>query len=319
MDSVLRRMGEVGLVPVIRLESERTAVDLGRTLIRGGIPVAEVTFRSAAAPSAIRAMAAEVPDLLVGAGTVLTVAQAEQALAAGARFIVSPCYPEPVVDFCLGQGIPVLPAVNHPDGVARGLAQGLEALKFFPAGASGGLGMLDALAGPFGAMRFVPTGGINAANLGEYARRPQVLAVGGSWMVPPALVDAGDWPAVERLCRDAVQALHGFSFAHLGINAGDEETCRSVAGALTGLFGLPAREGNSSIFAGDRIEVTRRPGPGERGHIAIRCNQVERAVAHFAAAGVTARRDTARSAKGRCTSIYLDLEIGGFALHLLQA
>jgi len=319
MDALLQRVGDIGLVPVIRLESAGKAVGLGRALIAGGIPVAEVTFRTAAAEAAIRAMSAELPDLLVGAGTVMTVDQAERALAAGARFIVSPCWVDEVVAFCLERRIPVLPGVVHPDGVAKGLALGLEVLKFFPAGASGGIAMLDALAGPFGSARFVPTGGIDAGNLSSYARRANVLAIGGSWMVRPELVEAEDWAGVERLCREAVFALHDFSFAHLGIDGQDEAGCRGAAGRFQRLFNLPLKEGGGSIFAGDRIEITKAPCPGAKGHLAIRCNQVERAVAHFAAAGIQARPETARTDQGRLKAIYLDLEIGGFAVHLLKS
>ena len=292
MDPLLQRLGEIGLVPVIRLDSAKKAVGLGRALLAGGIPVAEVTFRTAAAEDAIRALSAEVPGLIVGAGTVLSANQAALAIAAGARFIVSPAYIDEVVEYCLQHKVPVLPGISNPDGVARGLAHGLEALKFFPAEAAGGVAMLDALAGPFGAMKFVPTGGIDAANLADYARRPHVLAIGGSWMVRPELVETEDWTAVERLCRAAVFALHGFSFAHLGINGQSETACRALAGTFESLFGLAPKEGSGSIFAGERIEITKAPFLGEKGHIAIRCHQVERAVAYFASAGIATKPET---------------------------
>jgi 2-dehydro-3-deoxyphosphogluconate aldolase/(4S)-4-hydroxy-2-oxoglutarate aldolase len=318
MDPLLKRVGEIGLVPVIRLESAAKAVGLGRALVRGGIPVAEVTFRTAAAEDAIRALAAELPELLVGAGTVLSADQAAQAIRAGAKFVVSPCFVDEVVACCQERGVPVLPGVVNADGVAKGLARGLEVLKFFPAGAAGGTAMLDALAAPFGSVQFVPTGGIDAGNLAAYARRACVLAVGGSWMVRTELVEAEDWPAVERLCREAVAALHGFSFAHLGINAIDEAGCRSLAGTFQALFNLAPREGGNSIFAGECIEVLKAPGAGEKGHIAIRCNQVERAVACLAGAGIGTRAGSARSDQGRLRSVYLDLDLGGFAVHLVR-
>jgi 2-dehydro-3-deoxyphosphogluconate aldolase/(4S)-4-hydroxy-2-oxoglutarate aldolase len=317
MSTLMQRVGEIGLVPVIKLESARKAVGLGRALVAGGIPVAEVTFRTAAAEEAIRAMAAELPELLVGAGTVLTVDQAERALAAGAKFIVSPCYVDEVVAYCQERGIPVLPGVVNPDGVAKGLAQGLDVLKFFPAGPAGGTAMLDAMAGPFGSARFVPTGGIDASNVSSYARRTNVHAIGGTWMVRPDLVEAEDWQAVEGLCREAVFALHDFSFAHLGISGQDEAECRAVAGRFQQLFNFAPTEGGASIFAGDRVEITRTPCPGAKGHLAIRCNQVERAVAYLKRAGIQARPETAKGAPGRLKAIYLDLELAGFAVHLL--
>ena len=319
MDPLLKRVGEIGLVPVIRLESAARAVGLGRALIRGGLPVAEITFRTAAAEDSIRALTAELPELLVGAGTVLSAEQAARAIGAGARFIVSPCFVDGVVDYCQERGVPVLPGVVNPDGVARGLARGLEVLKFFPAGAAGGTAMLDALAAPFGSVKFVPTGGIDAGNLAGYVKRTCVLAVGGSWMVRPELVEAEDWAAVEQLCREAVAALHGFSFGHLGINSADEEGCRTLAGAFGTLFNLAPREGGNSVFAGECIEVLKAPGPGEKGHIAIRCNQVERAVAYLAGAGIATRAGSGKADRGVLKSVYLDLELGGFAVHLIRA
>ena len=318
MNEVMKRIGEIGIVPVIKLESAELALGLGRALVSGGIPVAEVTFRTTAAAQAIRALRDGLPELLVGAGTVLDLGQARAALEAGASFIVSPAWDEGVVDFCLERGLPVLPGVSGPDGVARGLATGLEVLKFFPAEASGGLPMLDALSGPFPQARFVPTGGIDPSNLGAYARRPQVLAVGGSWMVRADLVAAEDWAGVERLCREAVAALHGFAFAHVGLNGADEGECRAAAALLGGLFGLEGADGASSVML-EGIELTKRPFPGAHGHLAIRCNDVERALARLATLGVGALADTTKMDKGRAKAVYLDREILGFAVHLLRA
>jgi 2-dehydro-3-deoxyphosphogluconate aldolase/(4S)-4-hydroxy-2-oxoglutarate aldolase len=319
MVDILKTIGEIGIVPVIKLESAAKAAGLGRALVAGGIPVAEVTFRTQAAAEAIRILSAELPELLVGAGTVVKVEQATAALEAGARFIVCPAWDDGVVDFCLERGIPVLPGVSGPDGVARGAARGLEVLKFFPAEASGGLPMLDALAGPFGGMKFVPTGGIDASNVGAYARKPQVLAIGGSWMVKAELVEAENWAAIESLCKEAVLALHGFSFAHLGINNEDEVAGRAAANLFASLFGFGLKEGAGSIFASDAVEVMKKPFLGAKGHIAVRCNDVERAVARFRALGVEVLADTEKLEKGKLKTVYLDLELGGFALHLVKA
>lgn len=319
MNETLNRIGEIGIVPVVKMESAAMAAPLGKALVAGGIPVAEITFRTAAATDAIRAMSAEVPGLLVGAGTVTSKELAKSAVEAGAKFIVCPAWDDGVVDFCLGRGVPALPGVSGPDGVARGLAKGLDTVKFFPAEASGGVAMLDALAGPFASMRFVPTGGIDASNIGAYARRAQVLAIGGSWMVKSSLIEAEDWAGIERLCREAVIALHGFSFAHLGINRSGPEAAAKDAASFAALFGLVAKEGASSIFMSETIELLKAPYLGERGHIAMRCNDVERALAYLGAKGVKKLGDTVKPDKGRIKSVYLDLSIGGFAVHLLRA
>jgi 2-dehydro-3-deoxyphosphogluconate aldolase/(4S)-4-hydroxy-2-oxoglutarate aldolase len=317
MDAITRRLGEIGLVPVVKLEDPADALPLGKALVAGGIPVAEVTFRTSSALESISAMSKGVEGLLVGAGTVTGARQAKDAAAAGARFIVSPAWVDEVVDFCLAEGLPVLPGVSGPDGAARGLAKGLEVLKFFPAEASGGQAMMDALSGPFPGLRFVPTGGIDATNVGAYAKKPSVHAIGGSWMVKQDAISAKDWAAVEKTCREAVMALHGFSFGHLGINNPDEAAGASVAGLLASLFGLGLKEGAGSIFAADSIEVMKKPFLGERGHIGIRCNNAERAVARFRNLGIGVKAETEKLEKGRLKTIYLDLEIGGFAIHLI--
>jgi Entner-Doudoroff aldolase len=319
MDEILERIAEIGIVPVVKIDSSSQAADLAAALAAGGIPCAEVTFRTAAAAEAIAAMRDAEPSLLVGAGTVTSAAVAKAAVEAGAAFVVSPAWDEGVVDFCLERGVAVLPGVSGPDGVARGLAKGLGALKFFPAEASGGVAMLDALAGPFAAMRFVPTGGIDAGNIGDYARHRQVLAVGGSWMVKSELIASGDWASIERLCREAVLALHGFRFAHVGVNHAEAAEAADDATRLAALFGMAPKEGASSIFMSGAIELMKSQHLGEKGHIAIRCNSVERGLAYLKRQGINALGDTIRSDGAVATSAYLDLSIGGFALHLVRA
>ncbi len=317
MDAITVRIGEIGIVPVVKLDDPSAAIPLGKALVAGGIPVAEVTFRTGAALEAIAAMDKGVPGLLVGAGTVTRADQAEAAIKAGARFVVCPAWVDEVVDLCLERGVPVFPGVSGPDGVARGLGRGLEILKFFPAEASGGIPMLDALSGPFAGLMFIPTGGIDSGNVGTWAKRPNVHAVGGSWMVKADAVAAGDWAAIENTCREAVLALHGFSFGHLGLNNPSEKAGAAVAAMFGSLFGFPVKEGSSSIFASDSVEVMKKPFLGAKGHIGIRCNNAQRAVARFRDLGIGVVADTEKREKGRLKAIYLDLEIGGFAVHLI--
>lgn len=317
MDEISRRIGEIGIVPVVKLEDSAAALPLGQALIAGGIPVAEVTFRTAAALDSIRALSQGLPGLLVGAGTVVKADQAKAAIEAGAKFIVCPAWVDEVVELCLQKGIAVLPGVSGPDGVARGAARGLEILKFFPAEASGGLAMLDALAGPFAGIKFVPTGGIDASNVGAWAKKPTVHAVGGSWMVRPEAIASGDWSGIEKTCKEAVLALHGFSFGHMGINNADEATGAQAARLFAELFGFPLKEGSGSFFASDSIEVMKKPFLGARGHIGIRCNNAERAVARFRDLGIGVKAETEKLEKGRLKTIYLDLEIAGFAIHII--
>ena len=204
MSDVFLRIEQFGVVPVIKLEKAEHARALGRAFVEGGLLVAEVTFRSAAAPEAIALLRKEYPELLVGAGTVLTLEQVGAAKSAGASFAVTPGFNPRIVDACLAKGLPVVPGINSPSQVEQALERGLNLLKFFPAEASGGVKMLKALHGPYADVRFVPTGGIDASNLASYLALSYVAAVGGSWMVTDDLVAAGAVPELAALCREAV-------------------------------------------------------------------------------------------------------------------
>lgn len=204
MQDILERLGKVGLVPVVKLDRAEDAVPLAEALLAGGLPCAEITFRTAAAPAAIKAIADNCPDMLVGAGTVLTVAQAEQAVASGARFVVSPGFSASVVDWCLAHQTPVLPGVATPTDVMAALEKGLRVLKFFPAEAYGGVNTLKALSAPFGGVKYMPTGGVSAKNMADYLALPSVHAVGGSWMVEGKLISSGNFAEITRLAAEAV-------------------------------------------------------------------------------------------------------------------
>ncbi|HEY3339942.1 MAG TPA: bifunctional 4-hydroxy-2-oxoglutarate aldolase/2-dehydro-3-deoxy-phosphogluconate aldolase [Propionicimonas sp.] len=200
------------IVPVVVINQASRAEALGEALVAGGIPVAEVTFRTAAAPEAIRRMSANA-DLLVGAGTVLSVAQVDQAVDAGATFIVSPGFSAAVVQRAQHHGVPVFPGAVTPTEIMAALDLGLTTLKFFPANLYGGAAALKALGAPFPQVRFIPTGGVSADNLATYLALPNVAAVGGSWMVPADLVDAGDMATIQRLCAEASATVSAFGKA----------------------------------------------------------------------------------------------------------
>ena len=203
---VLKEIKRIGIVPVIAMEDAGKAPDLARALLAGGIPCAEVTFRTAAGEAAIRAMAAEVPEILVGAGTVLSVEQAKRAIAAGAKFIVSPGFNPEVVGYCVEQGVLIIPGCATPSEMEQAMTFGLSLLKFFPAEQAGGLSYLKAVCAPYTNLQFIPTGGIGADNLAEYLAFPKILACGGSWMAPKALIDAGKFDEITELCKAAVLA-----------------------------------------------------------------------------------------------------------------
>lgn len=201
--NALERLRNAGVVPVVVLERAEDAVPAARAMLAGGVDVMEITFRTAAAAEAIRNIAAECPEMLVGAGTVLTVEQCEKAVALGAKFIVSPGFDAEIVDWCVERGVAVAPGCVTPTEIMAALKRGLSVVKFFPAGIYGGLKAMKALAAPFGQVKFIPTGGVSADNLAEYAAAPFVHAVGGSWLCPKADVAAGNFARIAELCAQS--------------------------------------------------------------------------------------------------------------------
>ena len=201
--NALERLRNAGVVPVVVLERAEDAVPAARAMLAGGVEVMEITFRTAAAAEAIRNVAAECPEMLVGAGTVLTVEQCEKAVALGAKFIVSPGFDAEIVDWCVERGVAVAPGCVTPTEIMAALKRGLSVVKFFPAGIYGGLKAMKALAAPFGQVKFIPTGGVSADNLAKYAAAPFVHAVGGSWLCPKADVAAGNFARIAELCAQS--------------------------------------------------------------------------------------------------------------------
>ncbi len=204
MGSVLEELAGYGVVPVVVLNRAEDARPLAEALCRGGLKCAEVTFRTDAAEESIKIMSESFPDMLVGAGTVLTTEQVDRAVAAGAKFIVSPGFDPEVVDYCIDRNIPVVPGTITPSEVAQGVKRGLKLLKFFPAEQAGGLAMIKAMAAPYTMVKFMPTGGINADNLTEYLKCDKIAACGGSWMVKASLVDNKEYDRIEEMTREAV-------------------------------------------------------------------------------------------------------------------
>ena len=207
-DQFYEKLESLGIVPVVVLDKVEDAAPLAHALMAAGMKSAEVTFRTACAAECIAAMSAAEPDMCVGAGTVLTVEQVNEAREAGAQFIVSPGYNEDVVKYCIQLGLPVLPGTVTPSEVTAAEGLGLKVTKFFPAAQYGGLTTIKALAAPFVGHRFMPTGGINTGNVEEYLACPSIIACGGTWMVKPALFADGDFGQVEQIAREAMDVVH---------------------------------------------------------------------------------------------------------------
>lgn len=316
MYEVLEKIQKIGIVPVVVLNDSNDAKPLAKALCDGGLPCAEVTFRTDAAEESIRIMADNFPEMLIGAGTVLTTDQVDRAVAAGAKFIVSPGLNPTVVTYCINKNIPITPGTANPSDIEAALSLGLEVVKFFPAEAAGGLKMIKAMSAPYTSVKFMPTGGINADNINDYLAFDKIIACGGSWMVSPELVKAGRFDEIETLTKEAVHTMLGFHLKHIGLNYGDADDAQKAAKLFETLFGLTVTEGNSSFFAGGQIEATKTPFLGEKGHICIGTNSVVRAMHYLESQGVAFLKDTMKYKNGKLISVYLEIEIGGFAIHI---
>lgn len=204
---IIKRLSASGVVPVVVIDDAKDAVPTAKALLAGGVDVMEITFRTAAAADSIKAVSESCPDMLVGAGTVVTLDQCRQALECGAKFIVSPGFDPEVVSWCVERNVPITPGCVTPTEIMAAMKLGLTVVKFFPAGVYGGLRAMKALAAPFGGIKFIPTGGVDAKNLKEYLEAPFVHAVGGSWLCPKKEIAAGNFAAVTALCREASEIV----------------------------------------------------------------------------------------------------------------
>lgn len=318
MNTILEKIGKIGIVPVVKIDRAEDALPLAKALCDGGLPCAEVTFRTGAAAEAIRIMTSHFPDMCVGAGTVLNAQQVDAAASAGAKFIVSPGLNPGTVKYCMEKNVPVIPGVSSPSDIEQAIELGLGTVKFFPAEQSGGLAKIKAMAAPYGDMKFMPTGGINTKNLTTYLDFDKVIACGGSWMVPGELISGGAWDKIEQLAREAVQIMLGFELAHIGVNTESKEEADKAAARLTFLFGMPLKVGSGGSFAGTIVEVLNQHGRGTNGHIAIRTNYIERAINYMSTVLGAEFEEPIRKDNGQINAIYLKEEIAGFAVHLLQ-
>jgi 2-dehydro-3-deoxyphosphogluconate aldolase/(4S)-4-hydroxy-2-oxoglutarate aldolase len=314
----LTRIHDIGIVPVVVLEDAGRAVPLAGALVEGGLPVAEITFRTEAAGDAIRAIVKEVPEMIVGAGTVLTKEQADRAIEAGASFIVSPGFNPETTAYVMDRGVCMIPGTATPGEMEQAMMMGLDTVKFFPAEQNGGIDMLKALAGPYRGLKWLPTGGINSENLSDYLSFPQVLACGGTWMVKKDLVEGGKWSEITYICKKAVKKMLNLELDHVGINCGDEAEAVRTATTLCALFDLKFEQARDFASAGEGFELMKGKGRGRCGHIGLTTPDVDRAVYHLKRAGALFDGSSViRDDKGT-RLIYLDGEFAGFAIHLIR-
>lgn len=211
-EEIIKRIQALGVVPVIAINDVENAVPLAKALVRGGLPAAEITFRTDCAAEAISRIRAQVPEMLVGAGTVLTEAQVDGAIEAGSEFIVTPGFNPAIVRYAISKGAIIMPGTATPGEMEQAMSLGLDVVKFFPAEQNGGVAKLKAVAAPYSKLRFMPTGGVNEKNISAYLSFDKIIACGGTWMVKKELIDAKNWDEIERLTRAAVAAAQGIEF-----------------------------------------------------------------------------------------------------------
>lgn len=320
MNDLYDRISQIGIVPVVKILEAEDALPLAKALYNGGIDVAEVTFRSEHAVNAIQQIHSELPDMLLGAGTVLTIEQAKQAKQAGASFIVTPGLNPNIVKWCLENEIPILPGVSTASEIEQALSLGLKTLKFFPAESSGGAKKLKDFSGPYQDVQFLPTGGINVSNMHDYLQLPNVIAIGGSFMLPNDVVQAKDWENIQALSGKAIKSLLDYQLIHVGINCDSPDESEKVCKLLCQLFHFTYYKKPKSNFAGVGFEVLHSHGRGQNGHIGIYTPYPERALYQLKKMGIhVVEESITRNKKSHLINFaYLDLEIAGFGVHLIN-
>ena len=296
MNQILEEISNIGVVPVVAIDHKYDAAPLADALTKGGLPCAEVTFRTPAAEESIRIMADQFPDMLLGAGTVLTTEQADRAIAAGAKFIVSPGFNPKVVSHCIEKNIPITPGISSPSDMEQAIEMVLDAVKYYPAVQSGGLSMKKALAAPYHTMRFMPTGGVTPQNLTEFLDYPKILACGGTWMVKPELLATGNFEEITRLTRQTVRTMLDLKIDELTLPF--PHTGNNLSDVLHGLINLSS---------GSTKELT------------ISCRYLKRTIYLLEKNGATFRYDNAKyDSTGNMYTIDFSDAPEDFSIHLLE-
>lgn len=302
---------ELGIIPVVAIDDADKAVPLAKALSEGGLPAAEITFRTAAAEESIRRIVAECPDVLVGAGTVLTKEQADRAVAAGAKFIVTPGFNPEMIAYIKSLGIPMMPGAATPGEMEQAMSMGLTNIKFFPAEANGGVNKLKALAGPYQAAKWMPTGGVNAKNLNDYLSFDRIIACGGTWLATGADIAEGNWEGITKKCKEAVKTMLGFELRKVCIY-GDSANAEKNAEFVASLFGFDCTETECGVQAG--CVCFGKEESDAKGCIVINTLNGNRAMAYLKRMGAEIDPDIWYDKKGNVSCFGLKDTIAGFEI-----
>ena len=319
MQELYEVIKNIGIIPTVKIEDACKAVTLAQSLKKGGIPVIEITYRTDAAEEAIRQISKNCPDILLGAGTVISIDNAKSAVSAGAKFLVSPGFNCDVVDWCIDNGVTIIPGVSSPSEIEMALSRNIRVLKLFPSEVLGGVNLLDAFAGPYSHCMFVPTGGINTQNLGDYARRKNVIAVGGTWMVKSEYINDNKWDTITRLCIESIKNLQGFKMESISFNSSKNSEAEETLNLL-GHFGFEyTSQGSVSMSFADKKDMPSQI-KGSTGQMTFSTNNVERAISYLSKFGLSTLENTiqysGKSNESYIKSVFLDKEINGFAICL---
>lgn len=318
MNDILRRIGDAGLVPVVVIDDVELAVLAAKALIDGGLDVMEITMRTDEGIKSIKKVREAFPEMLVGAGTVLSVEKADECVKMGAEFIVSPGLNPELVEWCQKEKVVITPGVVTPTEVQWALNYNLNILKFFPGGIFGGIKGCEALSGPYRMVKFIPTGGVSIKNLSDFADKIYIHAVGGSWLCSASDINNKNFSKITLIVKESIDILLGFELAHIGINAENEKESLAIAEKFSDAFGFKLKQGNSSNFSGTGIEVNKSVGRGKIGQFAIKTNNILRAAYYLGKRGYKINWSTGKGPEDRPVSVYLENEINDFAVHLLQ-
>lgn len=310
---ILEKIENLGIVPVITIENSEKAIHVAEALSLGEIPAIEITFRTESAIKSISKITAKYPNMLIGAGTVLTTEQVDKAIDAGSKFIVTPGFNPKVVEYALKKGIEILPGANNPSSIETAIEMGIKTVKFFPAESSGGLAAIKALSGPYNMLKFIPTGGITLENLASYLSFPKVAACGSSFMVTKEMIDNDEYETITKLSLEAVKKVHNFEFLHMGISTTDENEARRDAIMLGSLFNMDIRKAPTSYYIGNFIEIMKGPNMN---HLGLSVNNVERTVAYLKNKGINIVESSKKYDNGVLTLVYLENEVAGHKVHI---
>jgi len=319
MNDICKKIHDIGIVPVIALDKVEDAAPLARALCNGGLPVAEVTYRTEAAHDAMIEMRKACPEMIIGAGTVTSREQVDSALDAGAEFIVSPGINADTVEYCIEKGVPILPGTSCASDLEIALHYGLDVVKFFPAEQLGGLKMIKALAAPYNKLKFMPTGGIKENNVNDYLNDPVILACGGTWMIDKKAIAEKNFDRIEELTRNAVNTMLGIRIKHIGVNE-ENGNGLELAKQFATFFNGNIRETSKGWFGSELVEIMQEEKKkGRYGHIGVQVNNVDRARRYYETKGYHFDEASASyDERGDLKFIYFVEEIGGFAIHLTK-